>query len=167
MSKAKGDRAAVQDIHRVPELADFYMFNGSDTGLGDFGPSLARQEFAEECDINVIMRRYETTGVLTHTTDREPMYLDLTEAPDLMGAMEIIKNADAAFMTLPAKVRREFDNDPVKFVEFGSLPENLDKMREWGLAPPAEKPVAPAQPEAPAPAAPAAPATGAAGAPAP
>jgi len=48
-------------------------------------------------------------------------------------------------MSLPATVRRDFDNDPMQFIAFAENPENLDKMREWKLAPP--KPLAPAPQE--------------------
>lgn len=100
-------------------------------------PSLTRQEFAEECDINNIMARYETTGSLGHLNKSEPAYLDLTDLPDLQGSLSILADATAAFMRLPATVRREFENDAVKFCDYAQNPENLERMREWGLAPPA------------------------------
>lgn len=101
------------------------------------GPSLTRQEFAEECDINNIMVRYEQTGVISHFNDGVPRYIDLTDFPDtLQGTLEMLQEAEGAFMTLPARVRAEFENDPVRFVEFAGDPNNLSQMREWGLAPP-------------------------------
>lgn len=132
-----GDGSANKVRTTPPELYDFYANNGSDTGAYNDEPSLTRQEFSDECDINVIMAQYEKTGVISHVSQREPMYLDLTSMPDLRGAMEIMEAAETAFMSLPAKVRREFDNDPQMFVDFASDPANLDKMREFGLAPPA------------------------------
>lgn len=100
-----------------------------------FPPSLTRQEFAEECDINTIMARYESGGAITHVNRATPSYMDMTEMPDLRGALDIMRDASIAFASLPAKVRKEFDNDPQKFVDFAQSPENLEKMREWGLAP--------------------------------
>lgn len=100
-------------------------------------PSLTRQEFAAECDINNLMAQYEKTGMLPATTAGEPRYLDVSDVPDLMQAHAILAEATSAFMLLPATVRRDFDNDPVKFISFAENPENLDKMREWKLAPPA------------------------------
>lgn len=98
---------------------------------------MTRQEFAAECDINVLLAQYEKTGVLTHYSARSPQYLDVSEVPDLLTAMQVLDQAQAAFMTLPAVVRKEFDNDPVRFMEYAAKPENLDQMRKWGLAPPA------------------------------
>lgn len=97
---------------------------------------MARQEFAEECDINVLMARYERTGVLNHYSTREPQYLDVTEVPDLQSALQYMQDAQAAFMRLPAVVRKEFDNDPVRFVEYAGDPSNLSQLRQWGLAAP-------------------------------
>lgn len=161
----EGDRAEVRAVHRLPELTDFYISNGVETGMGDWPPSLARQEFAEECDINGIMERYERTGVITHYSERAPEYLDLTDAPDLMTAMDVMQKAETAFMALPAKVRREFENDAVKFVEFASDASNLDKMREWGLAPPAVVETPSSTAAVPPPAAPPVPVAGSGGAP--
>lgn len=102
------------------------------------GPSLTRQEFADECDINKIMAQYERTGTVSHQNQRAPMYLDLESVPDLAEALRIVDEAQIAFMSLPATVRREFDNDPVKFVAYvqNGDDEALKRMREWGLAEP-------------------------------
>ena len=109
----------------------------------DDTPSLTRQEFAEDCDINALMSRYEKTGVISHVNKREPMYLDLTEVPDLQQAMQLLADAETAFMSLPARVRAEFDNDAMKFVEYAQNPDNVEQMRAWGLAEPAERPPEP------------------------
>lgn len=110
--------------------------------ISDWEPSLARQEFQDECDINQIMMRFEK-GEAPSFTPRVPLYLDLTEMPDtLQGTLNLLNEAAASFNSLPALVRREFENDPVLFVEFASDPANLEQLRTWGLAPP--KPVEPA-----------------------
>lgn len=103
--------------------------------LSDFKPSRTRQEFAAECDINTIMAKYEAGGAVSHVNKTVPVYMDMTNMPDLRGALDIMAAATTAFALLPAKVRREFDHDPQKFVDFAQSPDNLEKMREWGLAP--------------------------------
>lgn len=128
----------------VPKVAvavnDFYSHNGLDRSVHlvmPVGPSMTRQEFAEECDINFVMAKYQRDGILPPPPNREPMYVDFTSMPsDLLGTMKIVHDAEAAFMSLPAKVRREFENDPFEFAEFAAEPGNLDQLREWGLAPP-------------------------------
>lgn len=105
--------------------------------------SLARQEFKDESDINTLMKRYRTHGVMPTMRTDAPRYLDCTEVPDFQQAMQLVIDAENAFMTLPAAVRKEFGNDPGAFVEYASDPENIEQMREWGLAPPAPAPDAP------------------------
>lgn len=100
------------------------------------GPSRTRQEFAKDCDINQIMARYQKTGVISHVAPRAPQYLDVGAVPDMMTAMNAFIAAEAAFMSLPSQVRKEFDNDPMRFVMFTEDAENLPKLREWGLARP-------------------------------
>lgn len=102
-----------------------------------------RQEFADECDVNQVMARFEKTGQLPNFGGQAPQYLDVSEVPDLITALNVVEAAKAAFMTLPARTRAEFDNDPVKFVAFAEDPGNLDRMREWGLAPPEKAPEPP------------------------
>lgn len=149
LEEVVGDRKVLRHGQVSPELVDACVCNDSDTAIINDEPSLTRQEFADECDINVIMAQYERTGVISHVSQREPMYLDLTGMPDFREYMFMMAEAEKAFMSLPAKVRKDFDNDPRNFVDFAAKPENLDKMREYGLAPP--KPVE--VPEAPPPAA--------------
>lgn len=98
--------------------------------------SLTRQEFADECDINNLMAQYEKTGILPLSMNNNvPQFLDVTGIPDYRETLDLIRDAEAAFMALPAVVRKEFDNDPIQFIEFAKDPENLPQMRTWGLAP--------------------------------
>lgn len=120
------------EIERNPELNPAIYLDCSNL------PSLTRQEFAAECDINNLMAHFEKTGIFpNHLNNGEPRYLDVSDVPDLQQAHAILNDATAAFMSLPAIVRRDFDNDPLKFIAFAENPENIDKMREWKLAPPA------------------------------
>lgn len=105
------------------------------------GPSLCRQEFADECDVNNIVRKHPNVGLLPPLPGVEPIYYDFTSMPDnLMSSMNMMMEAEEAFMRLPAVTRKEFDNDPLRFIEFASSKDNLKRMREWGLAPPEKEP---------------------------
>lgn len=132
----------------VPVLGEFVDFchgSGVRHDMAVFDKSVTRQEFAEECDINTIMARYEQSGAFSHVNLAMPRYMDVTELPNLQGSLDVFRQASEAFYSLPAKVRKEFDNDPVAFVEYAQNAENLDKMREWGLAPPAPVPAPPVE----------------------
>lgn len=150
-----GEKASARGASTPMAYHDFYKTNGTDTTFYPVGPSMTRQEFAEECDINTIMARYDAHLSDPMRSVREPMYVDFTNMPDtLMGTMALVQEASEAFYRLPAAVRREFDNDPVMFTDFASDPENIDQLRTWGLAKPlpAEPAAAPSSEPAPAPA---------------
>lgn len=104
------------------------------------GPSLTRQEFAEECDLNALMARYEKSGVWPGPMPgTAPAYFDAADVPtDFREVMDAMNEAQVAFMSLPAVVRREFDNDPAAFVEYAQSggDEVVKRMREWGLCAP-------------------------------
>ncbi|UDN67715.1 internal scaffolding protein [robinz microvirus RP_102] len=127
----------------IPDMVDFYKTSGQRDDITEFDESLTRQEFAEECDINTIMARYEAGGAVSHVNKAQPVYLDTTLYPGLQASMDAFKEASISFAGLPAKVRREFDNDPQKFVDFACDRDNLVQMREWGLAEPLPVPPAP------------------------
>lgn len=102
-----------------------------------------RQEFRDECDINLIVARHQKTGVVSHINTAPPQFLDVSDVASLATALQTVAAANEAFMALPAVARASFDNDPVRFVDFAMEPDNLPKLREWGLAPPEKVPDAP------------------------
>ena len=40
-----------------------------------------------------------------------------------------------AFIFLPSKIRKKFENDPKVFLDFVCNPENVDELRTMGLLP--------------------------------
>lgn len=104
------------------------------------GPSLTKQSFKNECDINGIMKRFERTGIITHNAKREGYFADVSVVPDFAEAVQAVRKAEDMFMSLPAKLRAEFDNDAAAYVRFCADPANKDRMIELGLM---EKPVKP------------------------
>lgn len=128
--------ARTQGMNSVGEMMSDSFVHHDPVDLICDDDGMTRQEFKDECDINVLLAQYEKTGVLNHYNLNDPQYLDVTDVPDLQRALAIYQSAETAFMSLPATVRRDFDNDPVKFADFAANPDNLDKMREYKLAPP-------------------------------
>lgn len=120
-----------------------------DEKTGELLPGMCRQEFMEECDVNAIMARYEKAGgSWPPPMPGEPMYYDFTSVPgNLMDAMQQMYDAEDAFMRLSATVRKEFDNDPLRFVEYAADRANLEQLRKWGLAEPEKAPEKPIQVE--------------------
>lgn len=105
-----------------------------DAGLSFEGEvSLTHQSLSQECDINVIMARYEKTGVIDYVQSRSPQYGDFSQVRDYRENLEMIINAQESFMALPAHVRLRFNNDPAQFLDYVQNPENIDGIRELGL----------------------------------
>lgn len=98
-------------------------------------PSLAKQAERDVCDINRIMARYVKTGLIEHTQKHGGVYDDIAGVQDYHTSMLQILAAEKAFMSIPASVRKKFNNDPGEFLEFAQNPENLSEMVEMGLAP--------------------------------
>lgn len=100
----------------------------------DPAENMSQQEFKRECDINVIMAKYQKQGVLTHINTHGLEYGDFTSPGDFQTAMETIKNAEQMFSELPSKAREYYHNDPARFLEACQDPEHIHKLRELGLA---------------------------------
>lgn len=119
-------------------------------------PSLTKQSFKDECDINKIMARFQRTGVLDHVRKHQPEYGFASNA-DFTSSMQLVAQAQSMFEELPSSVRKRFDNSPGAFLDFVQDESNTAEMAELGLmgddyqpSPPAEPPPAPpGPPEAP------------------
>jgi phage internal scaffolding protein len=95
-------------------------------------PSLAKQSFRDECDINNILRQFNVTGQLP-LGSVQPQYGDFSGITDYQSALNAVMAAQDSFLQLPAKVRAKFDNDPALFLEFASDEVNRDEMKALGL----------------------------------
>lgn len=100
--------------------------------------SLTRQEFADESDLNKIMEKYAAGIAPIPRGDRAPMFGDFSNLPDYQTSLEMIRQADDAFMNLPSKLRERFDNDPGKLLEFLGDKANREEAISLGLI---DKPV--------------------------
>lgn len=100
--------------------------------IKDFGKSLTRQSELKYADINLIMAKYDKSGVLPPAT-RDGFFADVTSVGDYRDAIHRVRQADGYFMKLPAKVRSKFDNDPAVFLDFVSDAKNLGEIEAMGL----------------------------------
>ncbi len=96
-------------------------------------PSRTKQSELEASDINNIMARYATTGVITHLASGQPLYGDFSEVEDYQVCLEKVMSAEERFMSLPSEVRKKFDYDPQKMVEFILNPENKEECIKYGF----------------------------------
>lgn len=96
------------------------------------------QYFKEICDVNNIVAKHGTNGGPIWANQQNKEFLDCTNLPDFQEAHAAVTAANQAFMSLPAKIRQNFDNDPHKFVMFATDENNLEQLRALGLARPVE-----------------------------
>ena len=97
-------------------------------------PGRTKQSAKDECDINVITRKYEKTGALPDLIRLEPRYGDFSNVPDFQAALDIVNLAEAQFSALDAHVRLRFGNDPAQFLAFASDKANMGELVKMGLA---------------------------------
>ncbi len=122
------------------------------------GKSRTHQSFAEECDVNVVMRRFANNGVLPTQNKSQPTYGDFSTVGSFLDAQVAVIKATDDFMALPSAVRTACDNDPGKFLQMCADPDRQDELIELGLkeadVPPTMVRVVPdpdaAEPEVPA-----------------
>jgi len=97
------------------------------------GDDRTKQSFKEQCDINSIVAKGRARGFIEHINSRPAFYDDVSNVPSYQEALQIVIDADTAFMSLPAKVRERFGNDPGKMIDFIQDENNIKESRDLGL----------------------------------
>jgi len=123
------------------------------TGEVTTPPSMTKQSFVQECDINNILKQFSATGMLSHVRQGAAAgrYEDLPDQIDFQDSMNTIRSAEAAFATLPSKVRREFGDEPSNLLAALGDPAQRDRLTELGIlsAPPPATAPTPSPEQAP------------------
>jgi len=112
-------------------------------------PSLTRQAFREECQINSILDRYQKTGIVEHVNTHSPQYGDIS-ALDFKEAQDTLAKARTMFEELPSAAREHFHHDPQEFLEYVNEVDDvkLNLLADLGLTKPGRRPKsAPPMPE--------------------
>lgn len=99
-------------------------------------PSLTRQADAEDCDINVMMAKYQATGIEPRVNPRAPQWGDFSSVVGFQEALNIVRQSEADFMLLPAEVRDRFGNDPAGLLRFLEDPANREEAERLGIVVP-------------------------------
>lgn len=112
-----------------------------ESGLSiDPDESIVQGQFADECDINTLVRRFGVTGTMPQVV--QPMLVgDFDGAPDFRAAMDIAVQARQSFDSLPLDLRKRFGFDAGLMLEFLDNPENRDEAIRIGLVVPKPEPV--------------------------
>jgi phage internal scaffolding protein len=108
------------------------------------GDSMTQQHFAEESEINNILRSHDRNGVIEHIHRGNAIYGDFSNITDFSDALHQIKEAQQEFLNIPSEIREKFQNDAGQFFKFASNPDNLQELRDMGLANPQQSVAMPA-----------------------
>lgn len=135
--------------HEMPEFKTPYNhdrdFESERTGLFCKDPSLTKQEFKEESDINVILERFMRGGDAPPPVLPEH-FMDLTGRTNYFDMATKIAEANRIFYLLDARTRAEHLNDPTRWADAvvkATETGDRDGLRALGLDVPPEKPQEP------------------------
>jgi len=120
-------------FHKKYEIRKFNERHSYKQEVGEI--SLTQQNMAADTDINNILAKYRSTGVLTHVAKYAGQYGDFSAVPDYQPGLEMVIAAEDMFMSLPSSIRDRFHNDPAQFIDFATDEKNIDELRSMGLAP--------------------------------
>lgn len=138
------------EIVRAPFVRSAFNYNGDkvseETGLRCLDATRTQQQFAEESDINTIVRKFGLTGELPEP-GHMPQSGDFTETVnDYQTALHMVIAADRAFMEFPAELRDRFHNDPGRMIKFIEDDKNRDEARKLGILKPEPPKAEPPEP---------------------
>lgn len=102
-------------------------------GISFTTPSLTKQSFAQECDINHMVACWVNNGSMPRMNTTPAAYPDFSDYMDLKEASDLISEFHDVFDTLPAEVRARFSNDPYVMTDFLGNPDNRDAAIKMGF----------------------------------
>ena len=106
-------------------------------------PSLTDQSQYKDTDINNIVRKYQTTGLLDSpgaVPFETLQYGDATLLPDYQTALDLVNSVHEEFSSLPSEVREKFGHDPMQLLDALQDPTKKEMLQDIGLL---SKPVDP------------------------
>ena len=97
--------------------------------------SLTEQHHLNDVNINSIISRYDRTGVLGDPFRQysSGVFADISDVKDFHSIQTQLCAAKESFDALPSSLRKRFDNDPLKMVEFLQNSDNDAEAIKLGL----------------------------------
>jgi len=93
---------------------------------------VTEQGHKKECDVNLIIQKYDRTGLINHVNTFVAIYGDVSSI-DFRNALELNMKVGEHFNELPSNIRKRFENDPLQFISFLENPKNYAESVELGL----------------------------------
>jgi hypothetical protein len=91
------------------------------------------QHHKDEVNINNIVRKHGIE-LISKVAALQSFEFDDVTGNDFQESMNAMLKAKDTFEQVPSKIRKQFDNNPAKFLDFVYNPDNQDKLVEMGLA---------------------------------
>lgn len=98
--------------------------------------SKVQQQFRDQCATDAIIKKYNMMGVNPFISAAEPQYLDTTQVPSFVAAMDSQIRVKSYFDNLPSDVRLQFNNSPEQFSQIVLSGQHNDMLRDLGILPP-------------------------------
>ena len=99
-------------------------------------PTMARQEFADECDINNLMKKYTYNQI----PDIPGTVSEFSQVIDFQEMMQATIHVRTQFDSLPPNIRQRFQNDPQDLINFLGDSKNREEAIKLGLVDPKPEP---------------------------
>lgn len=112
------------------------------------GPSLTKQADRHGTDVREIMKRYQKTRDPSLLGFNRGSFIDVSMVGSYQECVDLVKEADAAFMELPARVRDRFGNSPAMLIAAVLDPDMHEELEKLGVLTPQKEEATP--PEKPA-----------------
>lgn len=93
---------------------------------------VTEQAHKNQCDVNMIIAKYDKTGLISHTTRFEAQFGDM-RGVDYKTALDKVLAAKNMFDDMPSHVRNRFNNNPEEFLTFFENEANRDEAIKLGL----------------------------------
>lgn len=93
---------------------------------------VTEQAHKDRCNVQSIINRYAKTGLLEHVSTFEGDYGDM-KGSDFKEMMDRVVSVNQKFQEFPSDIRKRFDHDPAKFLDFFDDPRNKDEALKMGL----------------------------------
>ena len=97
------------------------------------GESLTQQSHAAAADVRNIIKQYDRTGLIANVNKGIAQYGDYSEINEYAEALNMVREANESFATIPSHIREQFNNNAGLFFEFATDPKNSEEMIKMGL----------------------------------